>query len=69
MMVDGGVRLDPAEVEVLQMIATGATAASVARALDTSERTVRRRMRSACEQFGVETPIEAVVQAVREGLL
>jgi DNA-binding NarL/FixJ family response regulator len=42
---------------------------AVARRLDLSERTVRRRTRAACDRLGVGTAIEAVVWAAHRGLL
>jgi DNA-binding NarL/FixJ family response regulator len=41
----------------------------VARRLELSDRTVRRRMRSICDRLGLATPIQAVVWAVRRGLV
>ena len=57
------------EVELLRLIAQGLLVDAVARRLDLSERTVRRRVRVVCDRLGVRTPIEAVVWAVRNGLL
>lgn len=57
------------DVELLRLLAVGLSLESVARRLDLSERTVRRRMRSVCDRLGLGTPIEAVVWAVRRGLL
>ena len=42
---------------------------SVARRLDLSERTVRRRTRAACDRLGFGTAVEAIVWAARRGLL
>jgi DNA-binding NarL/FixJ family response regulator len=41
----------------------------VARRLAISERTVRRRVRSLCDRIGVANTVQAVVWAVRSGLL
>lgn len=57
------------DVELLRLLAVGLSLESVARRLDLSERTVRRRMRSVCDRLGLGTPIEAVVWAVRRGVL
>ncbi|WP_019818986.1 helix-turn-helix domain-containing protein [Saccharomonospora saliphila] len=57
------------DVELLRLLATGLPLESVARRLDMSERTVRRRIRHVCDEIGVSTRIEAVVWAVRTGLL
>ena len=61
--------LQAQDVELLRLLAGGLVTPAVARRLNASERTVRRRMRAVCEQVGVGTPIEAVVWAVRPGLL
>ena len=42
---------------------------SVARHLDLSERTVRRRLRELFDRLGLDTPVEAIVWAVRRGLI
>ena len=57
------------DVELLRLIAQGLRVDAVARRLDMSERTVRRRVRDICDRVGVRTPIEAVVWAVRNGLV
>ena len=57
------------DLEVLRLLATGLSLESVARHLDLSERTVRRRTRALCDRLGVGTPIEAIVWAARRGLL
>lgn len=57
------------DLELLQMLADGALLGAVARKLQTSERTVRRRIRSICDLLGVDAPIQAVVWAARRGLL
>jgi DNA-binding NarL/FixJ family response regulator len=57
------------ELEVLRLMADGQTVEAVARRLDVSERTVRRRARSVCSTVGVDTPVEAIVWAVRRHLI
>ena len=57
------------EVEVLGLMAEGLTIEAVARRLEISERTVRRKSRAACASVGVDTTIEAIVWAVRHRLL
>ncbi len=57
------------DLEVLRLLATGLSLKSVAWRLQLSERTVRRRMRSVCDQLELGTPIEAVVWAARRDLL
>ena len=57
------------EVEVLRLMAEGLTVEAVARKLEVSERTVRRKARAACARVGVDTTVEAIVWAVRHRLL
>ena len=59
----------PDELTVLRLMAEGETVEAVARRLDVSERTVRRRARSACTAVGVDTTVEAIVWAVRRRLI
>lgn len=61
--------LDAEVLEVLGLLARGCTTQKVARLLGVSERTVRRRLRAATEHLGVGSTIEAVVLAVRRGLI
>ena len=53
---------------MLRLLAEGETVDVAARRLGVSERTVRRKARSACDKVGCETTIEAIVWAVRHGL-
>lgn len=57
------------ELAVLRLMAEGQTVESVARRLDVSERTVRRKVRSVCATIGVDTTVEAIVWAVRNRLI
>lgn len=57
------------DVMLLRLISRGLTLRAIARSLACSERTVRRRTHELCERAGVDTPIEAVVLAVRRGLI
>ena len=66
--VDGTV-LPEDQIAVLRLMSAGDTIEVVARKMDISERTVRRRARSACDTLGCETTIEAIVWAVRHGHL
>lgn len=59
------VRLGSGDVAILRLLSHGATTDAIARELNVSERTLRRRVRMICDRIGVRTPIEAVVWAVR----
>lgn len=61
--------LTTAEIDVLAQLASGSTLDDAARRLDTSTRTLRRRVRAACDRIDVNTPIEAVVWAVKRDLI
>ncbi|KAA9083753.1 LuxR C-terminal-related transcriptional regulator [Microbacterium radiodurans] len=63
------VALSPQDLLVLQDLAAGRTLDVIARRQHLSERSIRRRVKRACETLGVETGIEAVVRAVRLGLI
>jgi DNA-binding NarL/FixJ family response regulator len=58
-----------ADLQLLRLLATGLPVESVARRLDLSERTVRRRTRAACDRLGFGTAVEAIVWAAHRGLL
>lgn len=59
----------PDDLELLRLLATGLPVEAVARRLDLSDRTVRRRTRAACDRLGFGTAVEAIVWAARRGLL
>ncbi|MBE1488444.1 helix-turn-helix domain-containing protein [Plantactinospora soyae] len=61
--------LDDEELTLLRLLAQGLPIDAVARRLEMSERTVRRRTRAICDRLAVPAPISAVVWAVRHGLL
>jgi DNA-binding NarL/FixJ family response regulator len=57
------------DVELLGLLARGMPLDAVARRLNTSERTVRRRIKAICDRLGVRASIQAVVWAARQGLV
>jgi DNA-binding NarL/FixJ family response regulator len=57
------------DVEILRLLARGLPVETVARRLEISDRTVRRRCRQVCDRLGVHTPIEAVVWAAHHYLV
>jgi DNA-binding NarL/FixJ family response regulator len=62
-------QLSRQDVELLGLLARGLPLDAVARRLNTSERTVRRRVKAICERLGFTTSIQAVVWAARRGLV
>ena len=62
-------RMSDDDLRILAGLAAGRGPDSVARELGISERTLRRRLRRVCDDLGVKTPIEAVIWAVRSGLI
>ncbi len=57
------------EREVLQLLADGSTVAEIASRLDLSTHTVRNHLRRAMKHLGVHNRLDAVVTAVRAGIL
>lgn len=57
------------DLRLLGLLASGMTTEAAARQFGLSTRTVRRRIRTLCDRVGVNTPIEAVVWAVRRRLI
>ena len=62
-------QLSRQDVELLRLLARGLPLDAVARRLNTSERTVRRRVKAICDRLGVGASIQAVVWAARAGLV
>jgi DNA-binding NarL/FixJ family response regulator len=62
-------RVAVADIELLEHLSHGLALEVIARRMNLSERTIRRRARRICDEIGVGTPVEAVVWAVRNGLL
>lgn len=61
--------LDDEEIAILRLLADGVVLETIARRLALSERTVRRRIRTLCDRFGVDAPVQVVVIAARNGVL
>jgi DNA-binding NarL/FixJ family response regulator len=61
--------LTTADLAVLALLAEGLPLGAVARRLEMSERTLRRRTRAICDLLGVPAPITAVAWAAKRGLL
>ncbi|MGH8961216.1 MAG: LuxR C-terminal-related transcriptional regulator [Jatrophihabitantaceae bacterium] len=61
--------LDAEQTELVRLLADGLVLDAIARRLAISERTVRRRIRTLCDRFGVDTPVQVVVIAARNGVL
>jgi DNA-binding CsgD family transcriptional regulator len=57
------------DVQLLMLLAGGLPANAVARKMNLSPRTLRRRTRALCDKIGVHTPIEAVAWAARRLLI
>ncbi|PXY20077.1 helix-turn-helix transcriptional regulator [Prauserella flavalba] len=69
MIANEGVALSRDELTLLRLLASGLPIEAIARRLQLSERTIRRRLRAMCDQLGFRTPIETVVWAARQGLV
>jgi DNA-binding NarL/FixJ family response regulator len=68
-VTEPGMALDAEEAELIRLLADGLVLDAVARRMALSERTVRRRIRALCDRFGVDTPVQVVVIAARNGVL
>ena len=55
------------DVELLRLLAGGLPLEAVARRVNASERTVRRRVRAICDRLGFSSTIQAVAWAARQG--
>jgi DNA-binding NarL/FixJ family response regulator len=62
-------RITVVDVQLLEHLSHGLALEAIARRMNLSERTVRRRIRRTCDELGVGTPVEAVVWAVRNGFV
>ena len=61
--------LSDEDLNILRMLAEGATTADLSVALYRSEPTVKRRLRGICEHLHVANRTQAVAEAVRRGLI
>ncbi|MEH1123154.1 LuxR C-terminal-related transcriptional regulator [Micromonospora sp. CPCC 206061] len=57
------------DLVLLSFVAQGLPVEAMARRLEVSKRTVRRRTRAICDRLGVPGIVPAVVWAVRRGML
>ena len=61
--------LSDEDQRVLALLASGLPNSTVARTLNTSSRTLQRRIRDVCDRLGVHTAVEAVAWAARRQLI
>lgn len=64
-----GMGIAAEDCQLLSLLANGCPPQIIARELNTSARTLRRRIRTLCDRIGVATPIEAVAWAVRNRVI
>jgi DNA-binding NarL/FixJ family response regulator len=64
-----GAELSGQDVELLVLLADGLSLDAVARRVNASERTVRRRVRAICDRLGMSSTIQVVAWAARKGLV
>lgn len=65
----GEAELTVQEIEMLKLLASGASYGEIGSKLYLSERTVRRHMNMLFEKMGVQTRAQAVAEAMRRGVL
>lgn len=64
-----GQRLDPVEIEILRRLAAGHFDPEIARALDISDRTFRRRLSSLLRKLEARTRAHAVFIGAQQNLI
>lgn len=62
-------RLTEREMEILQMVSTGATNKSISKEIFLSTRTIEAHIHNIFQKLGVSSRTEAVTQAIRDGLI
>jgi DNA-binding CsgD family transcriptional regulator len=62
-------RLSDRQIDCLKLVATGKSSPEIARILGLSSRTVDQYIADACARFAVKTRVQAVVAAIRLGLI
>jgi DNA-binding CsgD family transcriptional regulator len=67
--VDGGQRVTAREIQVLFWIAAGKSDWAIGRILKISSKTVNFHVENAKRKFGVGTRVQAVVAAIRTGVI
>lgn len=60
---------DKVEMDILRLVAKGATSAEIAQRIHLSEASVRHRLQAIYDRLGVEDRASAAVQAMRRGLI
>ena len=61
--------LDGPDIELLRLVAAGLPLDAVARRLQLSDRTVRRRLKAIRDRLGVDSLIQTIAWAARRGLV
>lgn len=62
-------RLSAEDIRLISLYAEGLPIEAIARRLELSERTIRRRTRALCDRLGARAAIQVVAWAARSGLV